>query len=110
MAADKGRIDKNMQKVQDAARNAAALGSDVLMLPEYFATGYDLHKLSELATGLKTGVFAQLENIARQNSIALVGSSPSVEQGKLFNTAFYYDKHGILKNTYHKMTFVYSYA
>jgi len=103
MPAEKASVESNMGKVREAARTAADAGSHVLMLPEYFATGYDLHKLPELAAPVTKGIFPRLSDIARDNAIALIGSSPSKEQGKLYNTAFYISADGSLKSTYHKM-------
>ena len=35
-------IDKNVQTVIDAIKEAAANGADIVLLPECFLTGYDL--------------------------------------------------------------------
>ncbi|MCD6117384.1 carbon-nitrogen family hydrolase [bacterium] len=103
MQAEKGVLEKNLDKAEHAAKEASGLGSNILILPEYWATGYDLGKLSGLATPVNKGVFSEVARISKENKIAIIGASPSVEKGRVYNTAFYYNKDGVLKEKYHKM-------
>jgi len=103
MRAEKGRVRENLTKVEDVAKKAALSGSDVLLLPEYFATGFDLKRLAGLATGTDEGVFAEISRIAGENRIAITGASPSQDKGRMYNTAFYFNKQGKLVAKYNKM-------
>jgi len=103
MNAVKESVEKNLAKAEKAAAEAADQGSDILILPEYWATGYDLKNLSSLATSIDTGIFSEISRIAREKKISVIGASPSIEKGRIFNTAFFYGKDGGLKAKYHKM-------
>lgn len=98
-----GDPEANLETVSAMATEAARRGSDLLILPELWSTGYDLANAAQYATPTDSGVFAALADIARGNRLAIVGSSPSlIADGRYGNTAVYFDATGRLLAQYSK--------
>lgn len=73
-----GQPERNLDRVRALASEAADAGSDVLVLPELWSTGYALEQAPQLATELSEGVFADINQLARQHRLHIVGSCLSV--------------------------------
>ncbi len=64
----------NRQKVEGLAAEAARRGSQVLVLPELWSTGYDLARADRYATPTDAGLFAHVRALARQHQLIIIGS------------------------------------
>ncbi len=82
-----GQPQVNLAKVQELTAEAKRRGSDVVLFPELWSTGYDLENAGQYATSLDEGLFAELATLARENAIHICGSLLSVRDGRYHNTA-----------------------
>lgn len=69
-----GEPEQNLAEATRLVAEAARRGSDLIVLPELWSTGYDLENAARYATGLDEGMFAQTAVLARQHQIHIVGS------------------------------------
>lgn len=98
-----GEPAANWATVQQLAAQAAAQGSDVLVLPELWSTGYDLENSAAYATPTDAGIFAAVSALAQTHQLAIVGSCLSLLGEKQFgNTTVYVDGNGRLLGQYSK--------
>jgi omega-amidase len=99
-----GKPEQNTFTARKLAAEAAAQGADVLLLPELWATGYDLDRIVEYATPLDTGHFALMSDLARLHGLYLTGTAlESNPYGKPFNTAALYGPDGARLGAYRKV-------
>ena len=98
-----GEIDSNLEKIDKAAADAAGLGSDLLVVPEYGVIGFTLSRMRELASPPGKGVFEKLGRIAREAGIGIIGATPSIVDDDLYNTGYVINSAGELVNIYHKI-------
>ncbi|MCP4359655.1 MAG: carbon-nitrogen family hydrolase [Chloroflexi bacterium] len=97
------RPQANIATVQRMTAEAAQHGSDVIVFPELWSTGYDLENGAAYATATDAGVFAEVGRLARKHEIAILGSCLSdLGAGKIGNTAVYFDKTGVSLGEYSK--------
>jgi omega-amidase len=82
-----GQPRVNLAKVQELTAEARRRGSNVVLFPELWPTGYDLENAEQYATSLHEGLFAELAALARENAIHICGSLLSVQDGRYHNTA-----------------------
>ena len=88
MAIALGRPQENLQMAQELATQAAARGADLLLLPELWATGYDLASASEYAATLDSGHFSLMASLAQEHQLYVAGTALEANPGgKPFNTA-----------------------
>jgi omega-amidase len=90
-----GQPDRNLAKVEELAARASRRGSNFLLLPELWSTGYDLENAGEHATRIDSGVFAAVSTLARKYNLAILGSCLSLfGPGQYANTAVFFDENG----------------
>lgn len=95
-----GDVEKNLAELRAAARSAAANGTDLLITPELFLTGYDIGPLvHDLA---RTDLTRAAAEIAREERIALIVGLPLFEDEQHYNSAVFIDDTGEVKSTYRK--------
>jgi omega-amidase len=82
-----GRPQVNLAKAQELTIEAKRRGSDIVLFPELWSTGYDLENAEQYATSLDEGLFAELATLSRENAIHICGSLLSVQNGRYYNTA-----------------------
>ncbi len=100
----RGQVGANRQAVSTMATEAARRGSRLVVLPELWPSGYDLKRAADYATALDEGLFAEVAALARQQGVAIVGSQlSSMGEGKVGNTAVYFDGNGRNLGSYHKI-------
>lgn len=97
-----GRPNQNLEAARDALRRAADGGADIMLLPELWASGYDLENASQYASPLGDGWFKKMGELAQEAGIALGGSLIEVEGDKYFNTFVLLDKTGTQLGYYRK--------
>jgi predicted amidohydrolase len=94
----------NLQKVYRLADEAARRGSDILLLPELWSTGYDLANAAAYAAPLDEGIFAELAALAKSRSLYLLGSNLSLlGPGRYGNTAVLFAPSGEKLAVYSKI-------
>ena len=96
----KGHLEIMAQQAQTASR----LGTDLLIFPEMFLTGYNIgaELTRELAQTSQSPAMRQAAEIAESNNIALLFGFPELDNGKVYNAAVLFDKHGQQKALYRK--------
>ncbi|WFD19253.1 hypothetical protein MCAP1_001476 [Malassezia caprae] len=111
---DAGDIAPSLARLREVARQAQALGVDVLVLPEYYLSGSShdvwrlVHRHDPLgSTEEQPAWLAEIGAIARESAIAIVTGSAVLrvddEAGStLFNTAYFVDHTGAVLGSYTK--------
>jgi len=94
---------ENLQKVQKVVRKTAEQGADLVLLPELWASGFDLERSSEYASVLNEGWFARMRELASENAIGVGGSLIEEDQGEYFNTFAIYGGDGKFLGSYRKI-------
>ncbi len=94
----------NWETVKKMTAEAARRGSDLVVFPELWSTGYDLENAAEYATPTDAGIFAQVAALAQTHEIAILGSCLSLlGEGQFGNTAVYFDGNGRSLGEYSKL-------
>ncbi len=90
-----GATAANLAAATKMIDEAARRGSDLVVLPELWASGYDLENAAEHASATDGGVFAAVADLARRHQIAVTGSLLSrLADGGIGNTAVLFDAAG----------------
>ena len=99
-----GQPEANLATVQRMAGEAARRGSQVLVLPELWSTGYDLENAGRHATSISEGIFAAVAELARSCQLHILGSCLALlAPGRYGNTAVWFDPAGNNLATYSKI-------
>jgi len=98
-----GKPDENLAKAQDMIARAAEQGSDIIVLPELWSTGYDLENAAAHSAPTDKGIFAQMSSLASEHNIHVLGSClSSLEAGRFGNTAVFFGPDGEILGEYTK--------
>lgn len=92
----------NLAKARQMVAEAKHRGSEVILLPELWATGYDLKNAARHATATEEGTFAAVARLAEENGIYVIGSLLSERDGRCYNTATIFSPQGELVGRYDK--------
>ncbi len=104
MAVALGQPEPNKATARSLAAQAAAQGADLLLLPELWATGYDLDRSDEYAAPLDAGHFALMAGLAQTHGLYVVGTALEANpRGRPYNTAALYGPDGDLRGAYRKV-------
>ena len=104
MAIVAGEPARNEATARAMAAEAAARGAGLLLLPELWATGYDLRRADAYAAPLDHGAFAKMADLARAHRLYVVGTALEANPGGLpFNTAAIYGPDGEQMGAYRKV-------
>ncbi len=99
-----GNPDANLAKARYMTTCAAEQGSDIIVFPELWPTGYDLEHAAAYSTPTDKGVFSQMSSLAAENNIHLLGSCMSLlGAGQFGNTAVLFDPDGVMLGEYTKI-------
>jgi omega-amidase len=98
-----GEVEANFARAAEWIAEAAGRGSDLLLLPELWASGYDLENWPRYATPLGEGVFSRLSNLAHQHHIAIGSSLLELQNGKAYNTFVFNGTDGETWGIYRKI-------
>jgi predicted amidohydrolase len=94
----------NFATVTRMTEEAKRHGSDAVLFPELWSTGYDLVRASCYASSLTSGLFADLSALARRMGIHLLGSTLSLlGENKFGNTLTVFAPDGNLLADYSKL-------
>jgi omega-amidase len=98
-----GQPEENLTKVREMTAEASRRGSDVVLFPELWSTGYDLERVEEHATPTDQGVFAEVAGLAREHTIHIIGSLLAAKGKGYRNTAVIFSPQGHLLAEYSKL-------
>jgi len=96
-------VDHNIRVAGEAIKKAAELGNDLVLLPELWASGYDLKNWRKYATPLNQGTFLLMKNLSKRHNIAIGCSLLELRNGQGFNTFVFWDKFGDALGVYRKI-------
>lgn len=103
MAVRNARPDENTAAAEYAVQTAAEAGDDLILLPEFWATGFSLEKAGIFAAEIGKGMFSRMQTWAAEYGIAVAGTHPRRSGSRILNTAVFYDAAGTLLASYDKM-------
>ena len=92
----------NLEKVRKFADAAAEGGIRILLLPEMWSVGFTYRRMSDLA-GETPELIGTIQEMAREKKMAVIGSLPALENGKVYNTAYAVDVDGSIRAAYRKV-------
>jgi predicted amidohydrolase len=96
-----GNSDENLSKARDMTAHAAERGTDVVIFPELWSTGYDLENAAVHSVPIGEGIFARMSSLAREYNIHVSGSCLSLLGPEQFgNTAVLFDNNGQMMGKY----------
>ncbi len=95
---------ENLARAGSMIREAAAKGADVIALPEMFNCPYSNKYFREYAEKEGGDTFRFLSSLAGELGIYLIGGSiPELENDKVYNTSYSFDKEGKLIGKHRKL-------
>jgi predicted amidohydrolase len=98
-----GDVEANFARAEEWIAEAAGRGSDLVLLPELWASGYDLPNWRRYASPPGEGGFARVAALAKRHRIAVGGSLLEARGGRAFNTFALYGPQGELWGVYRKI-------
>ncbi|MBM3145729.1 MAG: carbon-nitrogen family hydrolase [Chloroflexi bacterium] len=103
MAFEFGAVETNFARAAGWIAEAANFGSDLVLLPELWASGYDLPNWPRYATPLDEGLFPRMADLARQHKIAVGCSLLEERERRAYNTFVLYGPDGARWGEYRKI-------
>lgn len=99
-----GRVEENFQKAAKLIEEAMAERPDVVVLPELWNTGFFPREgLKALCDTDGSRVKKEIGRLAKKFSVNIVaGSVADLRDGKVYNTAYVFDRQGVCIATYDK--------
>jgi omega-amidase len=98
-----GDVRRNTNTAEAMIAEAGRRGSNLIMLPELWSTGYALEQARELANPLNTGIFAKMATLATQNKVCVVGSVLERRGLETSNAAAFFAPNGRTLGVYRKI-------
>ena len=99
-----GRSEDNWSVARSLAAQAVAQDAELLLLPELWATGYDLDNITEYASPLDSGHFSWMAELAQTHRLHVAGTALEANpEGRPFNTAALYGPDGDCLGAYRKV-------
>jgi len=98
-----GDVEANFERAAVSVAQAANQGSDIILLPELWASGYDLENWQRYATAINDGIFTRVAALARSHKIAIGGSLLELRAGGAYNTFVLFGPDGTLWGVYRKI-------
>ncbi len=98
-----GDPDGNYLFADRSVRDAAENGSDLVLFPELWASGFDLGNAGKYASPIDQGWFEKMRSLAIHYKIAVGGTLLEDSGGKYFNTFALYDHTGTCLGSYRKI-------
>lgn len=97
-----GKPLENLAKVEGMIAEASQRGSQIVLLPELWSTGYDLERAEEHARTTER-LLARLADLAKERSLFIIGTLIAAEKGHLYNRATILSPKGALVGEYNKI-------
>ena len=94
---------RNFAKVDKVIKEAVKVGTDVIVLPEMWNTGYALDRLDDLADANGEQTKKLLSRLAKEYSVNIVGGSVATKKNdKFYNTMYVFNRAGEVVSEYDK--------
>ena len=97
-----GDPEANLLKVRDFSRRAKAAGAELIVFPEMTDTGYSMPVIQKHAASWTSGFVPELQNIARELSIAIVCGVSERAGSSIYNSQVLVDSRGTISAKYRK--------
>jgi omega-amidase len=97
-----GDFEANMRKVRDFAALAKKSGAGLIVFPEMIDTGYSMPVIQKHARKWKDGAVVELQEIAKQNAIAIVAGISDRDGDSIFNAQVFVNARGEIVAKYRK--------
>lgn len=97
-----GNPEENRKQARKKIEKAAAKGSQVIVLPELWTTGYDLSRFEAIAETLDGPTHDMLRDLATYHQVTIIGSVAERDGNQFYNTLVTYDQSGARVGTYRK--------
>ena len=95
--------EQNIRSACEKLRTAAENGADLAILPEMFCCPYENDCFRAYGEGENGPAQTALSAAAKALGIYVVGGSvPELSEGKVYNTSYVYDRHGLLIGKHRK--------
>jgi predicted amidohydrolase len=98
-----GDVEVNFARAKEWIAEAAERGSDLVLLPELWASGYDLKNWTKYASPLGTGAFSRVVDFAQKHQIAIGCSLLEKEDDQAYNTFLLAGPAGEIWGVYRKV-------
>ncbi|MFN8371767.1 MAG: carbon-nitrogen family hydrolase [Anaerolineae bacterium] len=98
-----GDVNKNYANAEKLIIEAARRGSQLVVLPELWSSGYALDNAKDLASALNSGTFNQIAALATQHKISIVGSILEKRGVDVANSAPFFASNGRMMGVYRKI-------
>jgi omega-amidase len=98
-----GDVQTNLQQATDWIAEAAGRGSQIILLPELWSTGYALDRARELASSIPGGFTTPIGALAKTHQVWIGGSTLEASGGQVYNTFTLYAPTGELAASYRKI-------
>ncbi|MFC4768592.1 carbon-nitrogen family hydrolase [Effusibacillus consociatus] len=99
-----GHVKANRRHADQLIREAAAKGTDLVVLPELWTTAYDLTRIHDLADDSGEQTKEQMSQLASSLNINILAGSVAYKQdGKVYNTTLLFDRNGNQTASYSKL-------
>lgn len=86
---------QNVQYATEKVAECASKGAEIVILPEIFNSPYSSSHFREYSESRGGSTWKSLSKMASDNSIYLVGGSiPEIDNDKIYNTSFVFDRTG----------------
>ncbi|SCG85369.1 carbon-nitrogen hydrolase family protein [Methanobacterium congolense] len=97
--------ETNVKKAVDMIESAARNDADLILLPEMFNCPYDNSKFREYAESAEdSATLEMISETARNSGVYVVaGSIPELDDGKLYNSSFIFNRDGEVMDVHRKM-------
>lgn len=98
-----GEPERNLDCVREWTAEAARRGSDLVVFPELWDTGYALDRAGELSSPLGEGRFSEVAELAKEHNIYLTGSLMEDRDGAQCNCMAMFSSDGEMLGAYRKI-------
>lgn len=95
----RGKPQENLEKVREWLGRTEVESLDLILLPELWASGYDLANSSRYASEVDQGIFREMKRLAAEKELLIGGSLLERDGDQVFNTFFLY---GPQKEVYYR--------
>jgi len=96
-------IEANFHHVEKRIAETASLGSDLILIPELWNSGYDLKNWAKYASPLGEGSFRRISSLARKYHVSIGCSMIEEKDGHAYNTFVLYGVEGEAWGVYRKI-------
>ena len=96
-------VEANFKIVEKKIVEAADIGSDLILIPELWDSGYDLENWAKYASPLGEGSFKRVSSLAKKHHISIGCSMIEEKDGHAYNTFVLYGIDGDAWGVYRKI-------